>query len=82
MHAQDRYSVPSYETEIDATILRWLIESQAPWSTDEVARELRDDSAAEDALIRLTTAGLVHKLDRFVFPTRAGVRAAQLPLEA
>jgi hypothetical protein len=67
------------EAATDATVLRWLVESNAPWAVDEVGRELGDEDGATDALARLTTTGLVHRLDRFVFPTRAAVRAAQLP---
>ncbi|HEX5309801.1 MAG TPA: hypothetical protein VFW38_12060 [Solirubrobacteraceae bacterium] len=55
-----------------------LVDSPWPWSLDEIARELRDPIEAYDAVTRLADAGLLHRLDSFVFPTRAARRADEL----
>ena len=47
---------------------------------EEVGRELGDRLAAEDALSRLARAGLAHRHDEFVFPSRAAIRAVELDL--
>jgi hypothetical protein len=75
MHGQDMPSRAEAEGEaaIDALVLTLLVEARTPWSLEEVGRELADPDSATD---------VVHRLGKFVFPTRAGVRAAQLPLEA
>jgi hypothetical protein len=70
------------EATTDALVLTLLVEARTPWSIEEVGRELADPESATDVVHRLATAGLVHRLGSFVFATRAGVRAAQLPLEA
>jgi hypothetical protein len=82
MQGQHMGSRASEEAEIDALVLTLLVEARAPWSLEEVGRELPRPETAPDVVHRLATAGLVHRLDRFVFPSRAAVRAAQLPLEA
>ncbi|MGH2831887.1 MAG: hypothetical protein ACRDK2_03855 [Solirubrobacteraceae bacterium] len=48
------------------------------WSVDELARALGDPLKAIDGLRRLESYGLVHRLDDFVFPSRAAVRAEQI----
>lgn len=55
-----------------------LADSPWPWSLDEIARELHSTVEAQDAIDRLADAGLLHRLDRFVFPTRAARRADEL----
>jgi hypothetical protein len=81
MQGQHMGSRASEEAEIDALVLTLLVEARAPWSLEEVGRELPRREAAADVVHRLATAGLVHRLDGFVFPSRAAVRAAQLSLE-
>lgn len=67
------------DAQTDAAIMGLLlIDSTAVWADEEVAREMRDPVATADALNRLAGAGLIHRLDRFVFPTRAATRATQL----
>lgn len=58
-----------------------LVDSPWPWSLDEIARELHSMIDAHDAVDRLASAGLLHRLDDgFVFPTRAARRADELGL--
>lgn len=38
-----------------------LVDSPCPWSLDEIARELRSQIAARDAVVRLADAGLLHR---------------------
>jgi len=59
-------------------ILLLLCESSFPWSVDEIAPELQDESRVADGVRRLTEAGLVHRLDDFVFPTRTARRADEI----
>lgn len=68
------------EAGIDRAVLGLLLndDSQRPWALEEVARELGDADGARDALARLCDAGLVHRLDRFVFAARPAVHAARL----
>jgi predicted transcriptional regulator len=67
------------ERATDSTVLRLLLDAREPWSMDELVREMQDP-AAQDAVARLTGAGLVHRHDEFAFPTRAARRAAQLEI--
>jgi hypothetical protein len=79
MSADD--SIATAEKDVDRTVLELLLHSQQwPWSIEEVGRELGDLPDAEDALSRLSRVGLVHRHDRFVFPSRAAIRAVELDL--
>jgi predicted transcriptional regulator len=74
-----RIAGDSSEQDRDGTVLEMLLCGPSwPWSVDEIARELQNPTAAADAVRRLTEAGLVHRLDQFVFPTRACRRAEEL----
>jgi hypothetical protein len=81
MQAQN---IPMSEAEkqdhTDAVILEALLDSdgQRPWAADEVARLLNDPIDASDGLGRLARAGLVHRLDGFVFASRAALRADEI----
>jgi hypothetical protein len=67
------------EEHIDSAVLDCMLLGEAwPWSMDEIARELGDDTGAEDAVRRLVQTGLAHRLGDFVFPTRTARRASQL----
>lgn len=71
------------EDEIDNTVVGFLLDK--PWwprSLEEIARELGDCPDAEDAVARLTGAGLVHRLGNFAFPTRSLRRASKLRLDS
>lgn len=64
----------------DSTVLSLLLKDPAAvlWSVDEVSREVGDAVAATDALDRLLAVGLIHRLDQFVFATRAARRCELL----
>ena len=51
---------------------------QGLWKVEEVEREIGDPIHVQDSLARLHGAGLIHRLDDFVFPTVAAVQAARL----
>jgi hypothetical protein len=53
-------------------------EVQRPWSIGELKREIGHPVRTADAVARLYAAGLVHRLDEFVFATRAAVRGGEL----
>lgn len=65
---------------IDSAILDMLMGSgnQRPWSVNEIEREVGKD--ALDGLNRLYGAGLIHRLDRFVWVSRAAIMAQDLVL--
>ena len=48
------------------------------WGVDEIAREIGDPVGAQDAVARLTAAGLVHRIGEFVFATRSARRAGEI----
>ena len=76
MHDQ-RSCVAEDEASVDQAVLAVLLDPDGVlWSVDEVAREIEGDTT--DALARLYGAGLIHRLEGFVFATRPAVRAAQL----
>jgi hypothetical protein len=52
--------------------------SHRPWSVDEIAREMGHDPA--DSLRSLYGAGLIHRLDGFVWASRAAVLADEIAL--
>ncbi len=68
------------EAHTDAVILESLLDrdAQRPWTVDEIARDLGDPIDATDGLSRLAKAGLVHRLEGFVFASRAALRADQI----
>lgn len=67
------------ETRIDARLLDHLLLSPWPWTVEELGREIQEKGIdTADAVARLAETGLVHRLDRFVFPTRTARRAEEL----
>jgi hypothetical protein len=78
MSEPDVENIAEREDQTDKVILLLLCGSSFPWSVEEIACELQDQSRVVDAVRRLTAAGLVHRIDGFVFPTRAARRADEL----
>lgn len=78
MQAQNTVSPVEQDQQIDGAILGLLLDSPVPWSTHEVEREIGDQIVTADGIGRLTRAGLVHRLDGFVFASRAAVHAGGL----
>lgn len=69
------------EDHTDAVILEALLDTNAqrPWTVAEIAREHHlSEENASDSVGRLARAALVHRLDGFVFASRAAVRAGTL----
>jgi hypothetical protein len=66
------------EGEIDASILALLLDAAGLWAVTEVEREIGDRVATADGLARLYGAGLIHRLDGFVFASRAAAHGATL----
>jgi DNA-binding MarR family transcriptional regulator len=55
------------DARLDALLLDHLLLSPWPWTLEELAREIQEKGTdTADAVARLTEAGLVHRLDRFV----------------
>jgi len=73
-----RNDVALDDARTDAAILHLLVDEPGLWSDDEVAREIGRELAVTDALARLCGHGLVHRLDGYVFPTRAAVEFARV----
>jgi|HubBroStandDraft_6_1064221.scaffolds.fasta_scaffold888728_2 hypothetical protein len=73
-------SAAEQQDHTDAVILEALLDNDAqrPWSVDEVSRLLNDPIDASDGLGRLVRAGLVHRLDGFVFASRAALCADEI----
>jgi hypothetical protein len=80
MHDQPSPAVEDDRT--DFAVLMLLLEDGVPrpWAVEEVAREIGDSMAVDDTLSRLHGAGLVHRLDGFVFATRAAQQSVRLAL--
>jgi hypothetical protein len=82
MQAQNIPPMSEVEREVhtDGVILSVLLagDAQRPWSEEEVAREIEDRVAASDSLKRLARGGLVHRLDGFVFASRAALLAEEI----
>ncbi|MFZ2050427.1 MAG: hypothetical protein WAU69_05785 [Solirubrobacteraceae bacterium] len=67
------------EARLDALLLDHLLLSPWPWTIEELAREIQEKNIdTADSVARLAETGLVHRLERFVFPTRTARRAEEL----
>jgi hypothetical protein len=66
------------QNQTDSVILGLLIyrNNHRPMSVDEIAREMDEDPV--DSLRRLQAGGLIHRLDRFVWASRAAVMADEI----
>jgi hypothetical protein len=63
-----------------SVLLEMMCGPSYPWTVEELARELQNPNDVEDAVRRLTQAGLLHRFGDFVFPTRACRRADELKM--
>jgi hypothetical protein len=59
-------------------VLAMMLEDPFPWTVEEIGRALNNQGYASDSVDKLAGAGLVHRLDGFVFPTRAARRADEI----
>ena len=79
MHDKVIPTAVQQDSETDRAIMDLLlIDSPGPWAVDEIAREIGDANDARDGLARLARGGLIHRLEGFVFASRAAAQAAQL----
>lgn len=64
----------------DAAVLGLMLprDDQRPWSKDEIDRVIGEDTA--DSLNRLYGAGLIHRLNGFVWATRAAIMAEEIKM--
>ena len=62
----------------DRALMMTLLEqsSHRPWAVEELAREMGRD--VTDSLRRLYGGGLIHRLDGFVWATRAAAMADEI----
>ena len=81
MHENPTHAPAQQDYKTDSGILVLLVgdDAQRPWAVDEIGREIGrevgDVVATADSLRRLQTAGIVHRLDRFVWASRAAPMA-------
>lgn len=70
-------SVEALERESERLVLMILLDDPGFWHLDEIQLQVSDTTRLEieDASNRLRTHGLVHRIEDFVFPTRAALRA-------
>lgn len=82
MQDQRIQTVAEEETQIDQAVLGLLLtDSAAIWSVEEMASEIGNNPIhVTDSINRLARVGLVHRLDGFVFATRAAAKATELAL--
>jgi hypothetical protein len=80
MHQNPTLSVIEQDNMIDSSILGLLMleTSHRPWAVEEIAREMGQD--VTDSLNRLYGGGLVHRLDGFVWATRAATMADDIQM--
>jgi len=79
MQGNDTRSVAELEAGTDQAIMGLLLDGPGLWSVDETQREIGGNPLlVEDGLNRLHAAGMVHRLDQFVFATRTATKAADL----
>jgi hypothetical protein len=79
---QDQPIPPAVEdVQIDQALLGALLTDESPlWSFGELVCQFGNQIAVTDSINRLAGQGLVHRLDQFVFATRAAAKATDLAL--
>ncbi len=81
MQDQRIQTVADEEAQTDQALLGLLLtDSAAIWSVEEMASEIGNPIHVVDSINRLAGIGLVHRLDGFVFATRAAAKATELAL--
>lgn len=72
--------IAAADARLDRSVLGLLLGSDetALWTVAEVERELGGEHDLIDAIDRLHCAGLIHRLQDFVFVTRAARHADEL----
>ena len=80
MHSQPTPTIIERDAQTDSALLMVLLDetSHRPWSVDEIAREMGEDPT--DSLRRLYGGGLIHRLDGFVWASRAAALADEISL--
>lgn len=80
MREQTTPTVIEQDAQTDSAILALLMleTSHRPWAVEEIAREM--DRDVTDSLNRLHGGGLIHRLDGFVWATRAAVLADEISM--
>lgn len=78
MHDEPTPTVIERDAQEDSAILALLMleTSHRPWAVEEIAREMSRD--VTDSLNRLYGGGLIHRLDGFVWATRAAAMADEI----
>ena len=66
--------------QVEWVVLDMLLADHSPvlWSVRELGVALGSELAAQDAVVALHAAGLVHRFGEFVFPTRPAARFSEL----
>jgi len=81
MHDEPNRLTPAQEMDqAEYVVLRLMLDDEIPglWTVRELAQAVGSELKAADALAGLHAAGLVHRFDEFVCPTRSAGRAARL----
>ena len=78
MHDEPTPTVIERDAQEDSVILALLMleTSHRPWAVEEIARDMGRD--VTDSLNRLYGGGLIHRLDGFVWASRAAVMADEI----
>jgi hypothetical protein len=74
MQAQGMGSPEEQDNGIDSAVMEILLgDYRGLLKIVDIQREIGDSVAVQDSIARLYGAGLIHRLDDFVFPTKAAV---------
>lgn len=80
MQAQGTCTLVHEDAQTDGSIMATLLadDAQRPWTVGEIVREIGDEVAVTDSLARLYRGGLIHRLEGFVFASRAALASEEL----
>ncbi len=77
----EKTTVHSRQLDTEKAVIELLLGESLPWIIEEVVREVSSGRLdAIDAINGLVAAGLLHRHDDFVFPTRAARRADEVAI--